>query len=61
MSMSFEDHYEDVGDKNKNTSYFIITIDRKINDVLLKIDCYVKIQKMKDDKISIEYSYLNKS
>ena len=29
--------------KTQNTSYFIITMDRKINDVLSKIDCYVKI------------------
>ena len=28
--------------KTQSTSYFIITMDKKINDVLSKIGCYVK-------------------
>ena len=40
--------------KTQNTSYFIITMDKKINDVLSKIDYYVKMKKMKVYKRPID-------
>ena len=40
--------------KTQNTSYFIITMDKKKNDVLSKIGCYVKMYKMKVYKRSID-------